>query len=608
MPQPCERCAATAGTTAAPVSWQPAQLAPLLTACTGPAPAEALAQLRRLAACISCGGPQGRESQAALFAAGAVQSCADGLQALVMAVGLGAAPTAALADALDTLRLLCLGGDPRRVAALAQAGGWQRVMAAARAAGSHQPTLEAALVLLGAMAEAGDAPSPAELRQALDLALTAAEAVALQPVELPSLPRAAAWSMSRLLERALAVRGPAGAAAAEDGAAAVAQLGGCELQALVGKAATAALALVLGGGKQDGQLAQQALELLALAAAAAAATASDAQLPPMAAEQALLDAGAAEAVSQLAEASGALATQGAALRALHALCRLRSAALPAAEVLSPPLARALVAALGAVAGASATPPATAGDDCLPVLVYGLAAAGVLMASEQRHVGQNGRQGPSLAAALAAEQLELFQSAAASASALLSRRPGLLSSSQPGSSDECREADVVVTGAATLDSLYAGADGVAWAAAADALCCCVLVLREAPGGVNTPDTEGWTLLHRLAAAGQPGLLRLLLRLGGVGEQQQRQAPEDDCFALPFCATSGSDVLDLLARTRGGANALQLARQAGHNVCAAMLEGPTQAAADERQRALLQVGAGGGAAAVAELHSLFFALLL
>ena len=47
------------------------------------------------------------------------------------------------------------------------------------------------------------------------------------------------------------------------------------------------------------------------------------------------------------------------------------------------------------------------------------------------------------------------------------------------------------------------------------------------------------------------------------------------------------LDLLARTRNGANALQLARDQGHDDAAALLEAAMKAAAEARQEELLAV---------------------
>ncbi|GAB4821624.1 hypothetical protein N2152v2_008670 [Parachlorella kessleri] len=109
----------------------------------------------------------------------------------------------------------------------------------------------------------------------------------------------------------------------------------------------------------------------------------------------------------------------------------------------------------------------------------------------------------------------------------------------------------------------------------------LLGASGPEGVNTPDRDGFTLLHRLATAGIPQALGLLL------------------------ATPCSPALDLLVRTRDGANALQLASKSGHAGCVAALEGPTQAAAQRVMDALLAEldqeagegkarGVGGGAA--------------
>lgn len=108
--------------------------------------------------------------------------------------------------------------------------------------------------------------------------------------------------------------------------------------------------------------------------------------------------------------------------------------------------------------------------------------------------------------------------------------------------------------------------MAWAPAAAAVRGMLRLLRCCPDGVNAADREGYTLLHRLALAGQPRCLELLLAAGGEGEGP-----------------------DLLLRTRSGANALQLAKQQRHEACVLLLEAATQQAAEARQAALLKVGA-------------------
>lgn len=105
--------------------------------------------------------------------------------------------------------------------------------------------------------------------------------------------------------------------------------------------------------------------------------------------------------------------------------------------------------------------------------------------------------------------------------------------------------------------------VAWAPASAAVLGLLRLLRCGPEGANAADREGYTLLHRLALAGQPRCLELLL-------------------------AAGQGQLDLLVRTRGGANALQLARQQRHEDCVQLLEAATQQAAEARQAALLKVG--------------------
>lgn len=122
---------------------------------------------------------------------------------------------------------------------------------------------------------------------------------------------------------------------------------------------------------------------------------------------------------------------------------------------------------------------------------------------------------------------------------------------------------------------------------------VALLRSAPAGVNTPDRDGCTLLHRLTLSGHARCLGLLLALAPPAEG-------DEEAACPGQAP-GALALDLLVRTRTGANALQLAREARHDACAALLEAATQRAAEARQAALLAElegmevedgGAGGG----------------
>lgn len=75
-----------------------------------------------------------------------------------------------------------------------------------------------------------------------------------------------------------------------------------------------------------------------------------------------------------------------------------------------------------------------------------------------------------------------------------------------------------------------------------------------------DKDGYTLLHRLAAAGMQPCVQLLV--------------------------SSSPPLDILARTLTGANALQLAREGKHMSCVALLEPLTEVAAAARQEELLR----------------------
>jgi RNA recognition motif-containing protein len=75
-------------------------------------------------------------------------------------------------------------------------------------------------------------------------------------------------------------------------------------------------------------------------------------------------------------------------------------------------------------------------------------------------------------------------------------------------------------------------------------------------------DGYNLMHILAADGQSKCLEIVLQM------------------------CGGDSLDLLARTKSGATALQLARQNKHTAAADLLEEVTQRAAEARQAALLE----------------------
>jgi len=79
-------------------------------------------------------------------------------------------------------------------------------------------------------------------------------------------------------------------------------------------------------------------------------------------------------------------------------------------------------------------------------------------------------------------------------------------------------------------------------------------------IYAPDKDGYTLLHRLAAAGMQPCLQLLV--------------------------SSLHPLDILARTLTGANALQLAREGKHMSCVVLLEPLTEVAAAARQEELLR----------------------
>ena len=90
----------------------------------------------------------------------------------------------------------------------------------------------------------------------------------------------------------------------------------------------------------------------------------------------------------------------------------------------------------------------------------------------------------------------------------------------------------------------------------------ILLAAGPAALNASyDAEGFTLVHHLAAYGQSKCLEVVLESSG-------------------------DALDLLARTKSGATALQLARQGRHTAAAGLLEEVTQLAAEARQAALLE----------------------
>jgi RNA recognition motif-containing protein len=103
----------------------------------------------------------------------------------------------------------------------------------------------------------------------------------------------------------------------------------------------------------------------------------------------------------------------------------------------------------------------------------------------------------------------------------------------------------------------------WAPLSSAVRATVAVLlASGPAAVNAAyDNEGFTLVHHLAAVGQAKCLDVVLQSAG-------------------------DSLDLLARTKSGATALQLARQNKHIAAAELLEEVTQMAAEARQAALLE----------------------
>lgn len=103
--------------------------------------------------------------------------------------------------------------------------------------------------------------------------------------------------------------------------------------------------------------------------------------------------------------------------------------------------------------------------------------------------------------------------------------------------------------------------VLWPALEGAMSLVISALLQSERGINAVDSAGYTLLHKFAEMRDARCLSLLLKLAG-------------------------NKVDLLVRTRAGANALQLARQANNVECEALLFDVTQKAADALQEALLK----------------------
>ncbi|PRW60572.1 Flowering time control FPA isoform A [Chlorella sorokiniana] len=529
--------------------------------------------LLRLAGCSACRLPSGRELQDALGAAGAVPAAVAALGALTSSPtsssssdGDGAAPPSlqqqhagALSDGLQALHYMC-NRHAGNLAQLGACGGMQVVAGAMAAASSEWPAEEHGLLLLAQLACRQGASTEEQQAAALAIWQAAQAQVERRLVEVG---RAAVWGMARVLQ------------CLQDGAAgspAAAQLIG-ELQL---QGAAVALAMLQSCDKKDDPLMKHCLDLLAVAASGSAPL-------PAGVAAALLSREAATAVLVVAGQAGELRTQATALRTLYCLCRAGGCGLtwqqlaaaaaagsgqPAEDAELVMGASSVAAAVFAVVAAASQAAAASGKDAagsaaadsLAVQLYGLAAVGALLAAAET---RSPAAGAAMAAVLHSEQLAAAQDAVAGACAVLGRSPQLLAVLGAQTEQEGSEARFAVE----LDSsercchLASWQEPVAWAPAADAVRGLLRLLRCCSEGANAADREGFTLLHRLALAGQPRCLELLLSAGG-------------------------EELDLLLRTRSGANALQLAKQLRHEACVQLLEAATQQAAEARQAALLK----------------------
>ncbi|KAL4447429.1 hypothetical protein ABPG75_004648 [Micractinium tetrahymenae] len=569
--------------------------------------------LLRLAGCPCCRSPISREQQELLGVAGAVPAAVSAL-CVLCAAAQPAAPeqgataggaagddplppaqqqaaqlaqqrVLALGEGLQALHHMCAGhgANLAQLAAAGPAGGMQAVVAAMAAASSEWPAEEYGLLLLALLACREGAPAAEQQAAAVAIWQAAQAQVERRLVEVG---RAAVWGMARVLQRLLAPDAAArGAAGGAGGSAALVP----ELL----------LAMLQSCDKKDDPLMKHCCDFLSVAASAAA------QQPAVAA--ALLSREAATAVLVVAGQAGQAHTQASALRTLCHLCQAGGCGLTWQDLAAgrQPEAAELVAggasiaaavfvvmgAAGAAAAAAAKDAARPQRDALSVQLYGLAAVGALLAATELRC-------PAAAAMLAAqlqrEQLAAAQEAVAAACGVLGRSPELLALLEEQSGAEEAGSEPAILLDATIGCHPAvWQEPLTWRPAADAVRGMVALLRSAPEGVNTPDREGCTLLHRLALAGHARCLELLLQLAPP-------ASDDDGTDACDVAAPGS-ALDLLVRTRTGANALQLARQARHDACAALLEGATQRAAEARQAALLaeleemEAEEGGGAGA-------------
>ncbi|PSC68138.1 Flowering time control FPA [Micractinium conductrix] len=545
--------------------------------------AAAVQVLLRLSDCSLCGSQLSRDKQDELCAAGVVPAVVAALgtlctmpappSAVAASTAAGsdgaeqqqpASQAPAISEGVQALQCMCA-AHAGNLGQLAAAGGVQAVAAAISAASTEWPAEEQGLLLLAQLA-CREGATPAEQQAAAAAIWQSAQAQVER--RLVEVGRAAVWAMSRVLQRLLPSSG-AGAAGSSQ-----------HVAELLLQGTAVVLAMLQSCDKKDDSLMRHCLDFLAVAASAAAAQ------PAVAA--ALLSREAAAAVLVVAGQASGWHTQASALRALYHLClaggcgltwqQLAAGAQPKAAELAAGAGAIAAAAFAVVAGAgsqaAAAPVKEAGPparDALAVQLYGLAAVGALLAAVK---ARDGCAGALLAAQLQREQLAAAQDAVAAACSVLARSPDLLALLEQQPQEEEQGAPPVQL---SLDSprsschALAWKEPLAWQPAADAVRGVCALLRRAPEGLNTPDRDGFVLLHRLAAAGQTRCLQLLLvaaaASGGDG------------------SAKGASGLDLLLRTRGGATALQLAKQQRHDGCVQLLEAATQAAAEARQAALL-----------------------
>lgn len=494
---------------------------------------------------------------------GSKAGASDGAAADDSAEAAAAAPTeqqqqlaAGISAGLQALYYLCA-GHARNLQRLADAGGLQAVGAALAAARSEWPAEEHALLLLAALACREGACADEQAAAAAPIWAAAQAQVERRLVEVG---RAAVWAMARVLQRLQAGvgAGPEAAQAVAElqlqgAAVALAMLQSCDKQVRCGwrvtERAHAGSALALRcvrcstppspaqqlrslarsparlpsraphrrPGPQDDPLLKHCLDLLSVVAAAPRAGAGQ-QLPPGVAA-ALLSREAAAAVLVVAGKAAEPRTQAAALRTLYCLCRAGACGLTwqqlaaggavedaelvtgATSVAAAVFAVASAASQAAAAGGRDGGAAASSPDQLSVQLYGLAAVGALLDAMD---ARSPAAAAALAAALAAEQLAAAQEAVAAACGALARSPHLLAlvGAEPEGGESAEPAPFALDLADAGCHAGSWAEAPAWQHAAHAVRGVCRLLRCAPEGANTADREGFTLLHRCAAASVP----------------------------------------------------------------------------------------------------------